>query len=367
MSGPRTPPPTAREGRGLAVRASVASGLALAFLAAALGCQAIVSSTLPPFSCVEDKLGTCPPGQFCSGGACVKGSPVDSAIPPLPEEDAEIPDSAPPVDVMPDTRDAGPAAVGQPCRINNDCASKLCADGTLLGSDVVSATSGAVCTQTCCKSEECPRGTVCFTAGKGGNYCVTAGAIGNRVSGGGTQTGGGTCDAGSDCRSGLCLTGRCTDTCCNNGDCVGAPGVTNCTLKRLQAKYDSFVCGGVLATLRDDGQGCTADSSCKSGKCVNLICVTRCCNNAQCGSTNICTWNFASSDPTAGLIQQCFPSRGRSKAGAVCTKDTDCDNDFCDPDTQKCVDLCCVDRDCQANEKCAPANGANRLLRCVPR
>ena len=96
------------------------TGAMVGLLGAAFGCQLIVPADPPAYSCQEGMPAACPAGQFCSGGTCVAGSPADTAQPPPPPEDAEVPDTLePPVDAGPDRRDSavGPAPLGGACRL----------------------------------------------------------------------------------------------------------------------------------------------------------------------------------------------------------------------------------------------------------
>lgn len=374
--------------KNLSFRLWVTGGV-VGLLGAAFGCQLIVPADPPDFACQEGVADTCPTGQFCSGGACVAGSPSDTAPPP-PPEDAELPDTfvPPPVDAGPDRFDGavGPAPLGGACRLDKECAAGLlCGTEGLLGQ--AAQASGPVCTKTCCTSEQCGAGFVCLAPGSGGSYCVAATALAadRTLPSSGGAKGGTTCSTNTDCRSGLCadLGGsggkRCIDTCCFESDCAGG----TCNVRTLSSKYTGFVCANPPSTTaKDAGVGCTQDSTCRSNYCVVNIasypsCGGRCCASAQCGAGNACIWNFAGPPPGTDIVQHCLPSGGRKAAKTPCTDGAECASTQCEfeangqPDgstvNRVCRDVCCLDTDCPGNERCAPAPDNPRVLRCVPK
>ncbi len=104
------------------------------------GCQAIVGDTVPDFFCRGSDPAACPSGMVCdpTSQRCVAsltnngeaGSDADLGT------DSPVEDAAPDK-VTPKDGDAGPAAPGAPCRIDADCSTKMCGDGTLLTPTIV--------------------------------------------------------------------------------------------------------------------------------------------------------------------------------------------------------------------------------------
>lgn len=356
----------------------VTFGAIAGLLVAAFGCQIIVGSDPPPFSCEEGKAGTCPSGQFCSGGVCVSGAPTDTLVPPDPE-DGDVPDSFVPPDAKPDVVDSGLPPVGASCQLNKDCASGLCGTEGLLGQ--AAQATGSVCTQLCCTSAQCPSGFVCLAPGTGGSYCVSASKVlpERQVPATGGASGGTTCTANSDCRSGLCGdvndggTKRCIDNCCRASDC----GTGQCAVGTINGKYTGFVCTEPRGNF-NTGTTCTLDTSCKSNLCypstAPSTCRQRCCASKDCTSGNACIWDFATA---TGVVDFCFASGSLKAAGETCTRLSDCASTHCELETdgqpdaaagrKVCRDLCCTDTDCPANQRCLPALEAPRVLRCVPK
>ncbi|HRG98342.1 MAG TPA: hypothetical protein PLR99_18955 [Polyangiaceae bacterium] len=373
----------------LSLRATVrgrlwVTGAMVGLLGAAFGCQLIVPTDPPAYACQEGVAGACPTGQFCSGGTCVVGSPKDTSPPPPPPEDAEVPDTLPPIiDAGPDRADVavGPAPLGGACRLDKECAAGLlCGTEGLLGQ--AAQASGPVCTKICCTSEQCGAGFVCLSPGSGGSYCVAATALApdrNLPSSGGAK-GGTPCGTNTECRSGLCadLGGsggkRCIDSCCLDSDCAGG----TCNVRTLSSKYTGFVCANPPSTVaKDAGGACTVNSNCRSNYCIGeTACGVRCCASAQCGAGNSCIWNFAGPNGT-DIVQHCLPTGTRAAAKSPCTNGNDCASTQCElesngqPDgsttSRVCRDVCCLDSDCPSSERCLPAPDNPRVLRCVPK
>jgi len=365
----------------------VTFGAVAGLLVAAFGCQLIVGSDPPPFSCEEGKAGACPEGEFCSGGRCIQGSSSDTTPPPPP--DGEVPDGpVVPTDGGSDARtDGGPPSgtFGAACQGDRDCQSGICGTDGLLGQALLG--QGALCTRSCCTSTDCPSGAACLSPGTGGAYCVPGGRLPDRTfpaSGGAAP--GTLCTNNTECRSGLCAdlgglgnTKRCIDNCCLDRDCTGG---SSCTVKAVAGKFTGFVCANGPST-RDAGALCSAsgDSACRSNFCIRFTnpsldnCAARCCTHAQCGTGNSCTLNFAG--PTlSDNVQHCIAGTGTA-AKSTCNTPQDCSSGLCEleangqPDgstsRKVCRDLCCQDGDCPTNERCLPSPANPRALRCVPR
>ena len=214
-----------------------------ALAAVGAGCEAIVGSSLPPYSCAGTSPSACPAGSYCSNGACVPCSGVacgagdasfDAAVGDGPTESAlnTGPDAAdaraeggaveagpdgavgdaPSVDgeadAMPDAvvDAACDGGVGCACSSATSCTSGICGLADVLGTALVTA-HGATCVTSCCTSSDCVAGDVCYAPGNAGTYCVPSTWVGAPATLG-TATGGATCHANTDCRSGSCQGGR---------------------------------------------------------------------------------------------------------------------------------------------------------------
>jgi hypothetical protein len=334
-----------------------------------LGCQAIVGSDVPSFRCAGTSPSACPPGLTCdqTQGRCVK------LVTSTPDAAADVEDgSAPedgdsPVDAGKDSpavdADAGPLPVGGGCRVDADCASRLCGDGTLLTSTVVQ-NSGAVCTQTCCDSSDCPSGSVCFGPGTGGKYCVRGNQLQRDVPSSGGSKGGASCTKNADCRSGLCDQNKCADTCCVDAECTGG---AVCRFGTLQGHFTLNCAQG--AALAADYASCSENSDCKSGACYLGKCRPACCGAKDCvGISNPkCSTLILPPDS----VNVCVSGAGPLALGATCTQDSDCKSDFCNPDEKTCAEVCCTDQDCAAigsDYRCRPtskpATNLQRQLHC---
>jgi hypothetical protein len=340
--------------------------------AVVLGCQAIVGSDVPSFRCVGTSPSACPAGLTCDPvqGRCVKTvtAPVDAdadAGEASIEEDAESPiedagKDAPVVDA-----DAGPLPVGGGCRVDADCASRLCGDGTLLTASVVQ-TTGAVCTQTCCDSADCPNGSVCFGPGTGGKYCVRGTQLQRDVPTSGGSKGGGSCTKNTDCRSGLCDQNKCADTCCVDAECTGG---AVCRFGVLQGHFTQKCENG--AGLKADGLQCADNGECKSGACYNTSAPPALCRPACCGAKNCGGGKCATLILPPDTINVCVGGGGTGALGSSCAQDNDCKSDFCNPDDKTCAEVCCTDQDCTSfgnDYRCRPtskpASNLQRQLHC---
>jgi hypothetical protein len=349
-------------------------GLALA-AAVAFGCSVIVPAELPDFACSGSSASACPSGMVCdtAQGKCV----VEAGV---IDEDAGDTDAGDGPDATVDA-DGGPAAVGSPCRVDGDCASLLCGTSTILTTTITSG-SGPVCTKTCCTSADCPSGTVCFSGGTGGNYCVAAAKALRTPPATGGKSPGATCSGSPECRSGLCQLGRCLDTCCLVGACSAGTTCRVSTITSPTPAHDSWVCAppppGADA---GDGQKCVSQSDCKNDNCIGSgllppdagtpeprACRPSCCNKQDCvtqlGAGSHCAYSTSGTDQ----IKFCFfttKTSGLTK-NQPCGTNTECQSDYCDAELQKCLEVCCADSDCAANEVCRPSGVSTPFLRCVP-
>lgn len=336
-------------------------------VAAALlfGCQLLVGSDLPEFACASDAPSACPSGRVCdvSIGRCVDPSSIG-----VDATDEGQVDAPPPVEAGSDVDAAsGPLGLGEKCRVDAECQSRICGTSTILTTAVVQ-TSGPICTRTCCTSSDCPSGFICYGGATGGNYCVPAAQASRQPPSTGGLGPGVPCTANGQCRSGLCQT-RCVDTCCRAGDCVSG---TTCRVKTVAA-HDIWVCAAPEAgATKGPTEACTTNSQCQSDVCItggNGQCRPVCCGRADCVGFNNGHCRYGDTGVAGETFKFCLFSTQTSRKGLgeTCVADSDCQTDFCDPERKICADVCCVDADCAAigaGYTCRPSV-PTPFLRCV--
>lgn len=350
---------TSRLRRAYAASAALAIGL--------IGCELIVSSSVPDFRCTPDVPGACPPNQVCDRASlsCVPAN--EAGLTDVVTSDR---------DVQGDDDDAGdaskPAALGAHC----DTTKTFCAAGLLCGSPgmltaaIIPTAADSVCTSTCCTSADCPSGFVCFGPGTGGNYCISS-QLAKRGTLGAKKPGE-ACTTNGECRSGVCANDKCLDLCCSVDDCFNN---TTCRVKSISTPppaRENWVCadpepGASLV----DSSGCSGGGgTCKNDNCQGLpaVCRPTCCRHDECSypnkSLSFCA--YGRFPTTQSSTKWCFTDAGPngSPVGADCNGDTDCLQRFCDPDLKKCGTICCRDEDCAKDEQCSPTV-SGQLLRCV--
>ncbi len=257
--------------------------------------------------------------------------------------------------------------IGGACASDDTCDTGLfCAFSTILGG----LESDSICSQTCCKSENCPAGFVCAATGTGGRYCLDPSKIGRAAPG--AASGGGACNGtdGTGCRSGLCTGSKCVDTCCSDTDCTNG---TSCTYQTVGG-HGVFACGAPGSGHQAGDSDCTSNSRCDSDLCLDIgagtgTCIQPCCTSANnfCGNVEgvnlACIENGVSTSPDQFLSCTGGTGSGNKAFGVGCTKNDDCLSNLCDTvGTKACSDVCCTDADCPG-EVCRP--DSNGSLRCV--
>ena len=344
---------------------------------AGVGCSLIVSGDVPDFQCSGTSGSACPSGMSCqldtgsASGHCVFGDggsvEPDEAGDEETASDADMPEVKADADAM-----TGPADLGQKCRVDADCKSRLCASSTVL-TTVITSSTGPICTTPCCTSNECSAGFVCFNGGTGGGYCVSA-TLAQRMAPG-SKAAGLSCNTGAECRSGLCAgtPKTCVDTCCGTSDCTGSSTCRVATVSAPAPAHDIWVCAppdpGATAL---PGDTCIQSTDCRSEDCVGTgggrVCRPTCSNTASCRTvsgfeTGHCLYGPSGSD----FLKFCFVGTTTTDkaAGVGCTDNSECQSDYCDAELKKCADVCGRDLDCMSNETCRPSATGTPFLRCV--
>ena len=370
MTAHRTAPRIARRG----VLGLLASAAALAV--AGVGCSLIVSGDVPDFQCSGTSASACPSGMTCNAsGHCESG---EAGAPPVEAGDEEIASDG---DVPEAGNDAdapsGPLDLGQKCRVDADCKSRLCGSSTVLTTSITAST-GPICTTPCCTSSECDPTFVCFNGGTGGGYCVPATLAGRTPPATGGKIGGLSCASNTECRSGLC-TGSpktCLDTCCVESNCGGS---STCRVKNVPPpgpNHDIWLCAPPEPGATGlPGDQCINSTDCRSDDCVGVsgpsrLCRPSCSSTASCRQVTgfelgHCLYGPSGSD----YLKFCFTGTTSSDdpAGTSCMDNSTCQSDYCDAELKKCANVCARDSDCLPNEACRPSAVNTPFLRCVPK
>lgn len=343
------------------------------------GCSAIVSGDVPQYTCVVGVDNACPPGQTCNNGLCSVATDATTTEDTSTEETSTTEGGT---DTGKPDGDAGPLALGTACRVNGDCASKLCGTSTVL-TNAITGGPGPICTTPCCRSFDCPTNFVCINPGSGGSYCVPATLASRTPAAAGGKVGGATCTQDNECRSGKCekedggATSRCLDTCCGDGECTGT-GVV-CRLRRvpmptLATLHYAWVCADQAGTF-NAGTACTTQDQCKSEACIPVgsgTCRPTCSNTASCRAlggifspNGRCVYGVDTSD----YFRFCQQNAGGATLtkGQACTSPGECISGYCDDETDKCLEVCARDADCLSSETCKPSGVTTPFLRCVPK
>lgn len=217
---------------------------------------------------------------------------------------------------------------------------------------------GSFCTQSCCSSADCPRTTVCFGTGGGGNYCVAPSWIG-RNGDLGTGVGGAACQGEGDCFSGLCVNSMCADTCCSTAqESSACASGTVCRFAAFPGAgfdtHETAWCGAAIGTTAG-GSPCVGDGTCQSGKCDITRCEAVCRSSADCTGGMECSYGLAPTTlpSNSDIVAGCVTSTGTAANGTTCSSNADCQSAFCDG-FGHCTDVCVTDADCKAGMHCVP-------------
>ena len=402
-------------------RRGTLSTASLGFLVASLvvvgaGCEIGIGADVPAFECVQgpavcpgnevcDYLNThqciascvvagcsggldCDPGSgICMGGEASVGDDEaaagDSSMPV--EADASMRDTAPPAETAPPMETGSCRSTTCPCSGAASCDSKICADGSVVPTDLWTA-AGMVsfCTQPCCTSTDCDMGTVCYAAGgspaAAGNYCVSPAWIGRSTTQG-TLPGGSSCNTGRDCRSGLCTGSTCADPCCTTqgtkepNECASGTTCRFAKFPGAAADDTNFVAWCGPGGNGQNGASCSKTTDCASELCDGIDgCADACRNTSDCSSGESCAYVNPPAPNDTAVVAACFGGAGNGALGSACSGDSDCRSQFCDTTTtHECSDVCFADTDCSAVNlwRCRPATlalgGGNfSVLACGP-
>lgn len=226
-------------------------------------------------------------------------------------------------------------ALGQECRRNADCESKVC-NGTCLpagcGNDVqdegeTDIDCGGSC-DPCGDGKQCKQDPHCTSNVCTDGYCQTPSCTDKTENGTESDVDcGGKCDP---CKDGLeCETDDdCTSGFCGNGTCADP----SCGDSTINGEETDLNCGGEQCPRCTEGKLCRVANDCQSGLC----------------------------EPNDSDELVCAPSACDDEVMNGNETDLDCGGDKCDP----CVDgkLCLVGTDCES----AVCAAESDLLTCIP-
>jgi uncharacterized protein (TIGR03382 family) len=271
---------------------------------------------------------------------------------------------------------AGGGAMCAPCGSGADCANGVCLrypdGGTYCGADCSSSADcapGDRCVAVSGAGNQCVRGPVgretCATAPAGctsdaqcasGQRCnVATGACEALPTGSGAL--GASCAVAGDCASGLCIAGRCSQT-CNWLDTRSCPGGFYCN-GMATGTCDQGLCVPGSAGSAPIGAACRASTECESLLCDRGICTTPCIPGGAvgCGAGYACQ---AGTSPGCGSCQQA------GAMGDMCTSSADCLSGLCamQGGGSFCTALCDATSPCPRGFGCAPVD--ERTSVCVP-
>jgi hypothetical protein len=258
----------------------------------------------------------------------------------------------------------------------------ICAQLADLGSDLGHAD---FCTQPCCTSANCPAGSVCFSGGAGGSYCVDPAWL-SRSSTLGTAIGGASCSSGGQCRSGLCDgAGKCADTCCSfaasGAECASGSQCSFGTFPGAGSADKHFAAWcGPPGGAGQDGAQCSSSDQCAGGLCYTdtggeypPYCVQPCSTSAECGTSDVgCQLDAQGGD----IYAACFPLTSQlAGQGASCSGTNgyeECLGGLCNAQGM-CTNICFSDAVCTVSGwTCKPMlddeypPGSPTVLACGP-
>lgn len=271
------------------------------------GCEYTLNTTL---TCGTDGTGSCGADGLC--GLC--GDRVQNG--------AEAG-----VDCGPATQCG--ACPGEPCTMNDTCASGSCQDG--------------VCCNVACDGK-CMGCTMTLT-GLADGVC-------------------GPLELGKNDPD--------SSACDSEGGCGAEPGFCRCEDGQTNGNETGTDCGGSTCKACTPGQTCTTNSDCASNKCADGVCCATDCGGVDCAACNdaehpgICSPHLVDVDGDCSDTQECTASFScEKKNGESCSSSSDCASGLCHDDncvacdmantcssSKTCVGGSCVDKDLAKGEQC---------------
>ncbi|MBK7581895.1 MAG: hypothetical protein IPI67_17010 [Myxococcales bacterium] len=233
-----------------------------------------------PTNCSADSQ--CSVGNYCGGGACL----------PL-------------------------KGLGLPCNVGSECALGVCADGVCCNTG---CTGKCMACAAANKQDGNPANSgTCNAAKQGtnpGNGCVVSSdPCGDQATCSGTPGECAKAANGKSCGPTTCANGAVSGKICNgSGVCVdqtnaqcapyvckGSACSSPCTAD-TDCQTDFYCAGGVCVGKSDNGKGCSAANTCKSGFCVDTVC----CDSPCAGQCQACA--------EVGSVGQCKVVSGEPRA-----------------------------------------------------
>jgi len=294
----------------------------------------------------------CPAGQTCTAGTCVSSTPMGDGTVCSPCASGADCAAGGVCLGYPD----GMGYCGRACTSSADCAGDTCVNITGVGGQCVRVSGrNPTCTGTMggggptgCRSDtDCAPSDRCNTST---GACEARPVVGGPL--------GAECGTAAECTSGLCLAGRCSQTCdwltptsCPAGFLCSGEATGSCG-------SGSGVCvagdpgGGAL------GAACGASSECASGYCASGTCSTPCIPGGAAG----CADGYACQ---VGSLPGCGSCQQSGTLGDPCEMNDDCTSSLCAALTGDgfCTQLCDGAGSCPTGFSCLDAGGAQV---CVP-
>jgi hypothetical protein len=283
---------------------------------------------LPP-ECTHSSQ--CAPGETCSGGKCVKGTPAKKPY-------------------------------GATCSSSSECSSNLC----------ISSAGKGLCSRWC-NTSACPSGDRCVNISGGGRACLPGSAS--------PALGlGQTCNSSLDCKSNLCVTLSGNSFCTQRCDVAkqNCPDGFKCTGTSIGGICEKGTKPGQpppTPPKKDLGQACSSGTDCNSGLCGDVgrgpVCLTPCdrARPGSCGAGFKCV-GVANSNQGACVKDDGGPGTpppGKGGLGAQCTGNADCQSGLCVTDGASgrrfCSRLCDPTVGCGQGFACVPAGGGAHACR----
>lgn len=332
-------------------------------LVALISCQAIVTDSVPAFSCTG--TGGCPSGEYCKGVGCAPCEATD-VCDGLDNNCNGTIDEGNDVDqdgfTWCGTRDADGRPKNADCDDNDrkvyPGAPEICngiddnCDGKI---DEAVCPDGKTCIPTTgkcvdpCKLGTCPSGSLCDPESR---ECVN----------GTKQPPGSPCVAAAECEVGLdCIyetavgssvlptigKGICSRTCCTSTDC---PTNLVCYAPGTGGKYcvDPLKLGRPKPGSLGPGDTASGAENCRSGLLEGTQCVDVCCVESDCRGGTHCALGKVSGHTTFA----CRPWSGTKGQDGKCDNGaSECRSAVCEFQgyiyTDRCIDTCCGSASCQ--------------------